>query len=191
MAFEAMLREVIGPAYGYAFRLTRNQADAEDLVQSAALLAWRGFGTFIEGGNFKAWFLRILVREFWGRHRAAQRRPATVGFDDLPDLYVYSQAAAHGMETSPPDPATELIDQLGVEGVTDALDALPEVYRVVAILYFMQDFTYQEIAAVLEIPVGTVRSRLHRGRKMLQRALWGVAQDTGIIDANAVPEATP
>jgi RNA polymerase sigma-70 factor (ECF subfamily) len=181
-AFESQFKDVAGPAYGYALRLTRNRADAEDLLQTAALLAFRGYGAFIPGGNFKAWFFRILVHEYWGRHRKAQRRPSTVSFDDLPDLHIYSQARDAGLPTEGADPGALLIQKLGVEGVIDALDALPEEYRVVSMLYFMQDFTYQEIAAVLEIPIGTVRSRLHRGRKMLQRALWQVASDAGIVE---------
>jgi RNA polymerase sigma-70 factor (ECF subfamily) len=176
-SFDDLFRAVVGPAYGYALRLTRNRADAEDLVQEAALLAFRGFGSFIPGSSFKAWFFSILVRAFYGRHRQAQRRPSTVSFDDLPDLYVYGQSASAGLPTTGPDPAAELVDKLGTERVIEALDALPLEHRMVAALYFIQDLSYQEIADVLGIPVGTVRSRLHRGRKMLQRALWVVAED--------------
>jgi RNA polymerase sigma-70 factor (ECF subfamily) len=190
-SFDAEFRRVVGPAFGYALRLTRNTADAEDLVQTAALLAFRAFGSFIPGGNFKAWFFRIMVHEYWGRHRMAKRRPSTVSFDDLPDLHLYAHAPEAGLPTAGPDPGAVLIDQLGVDGVVQALDALPEEYRVVSTLYFMEDFTYQEIAAVLEIPVGTVRSRLHRGRKMLQRALWQVACDAGIVQTVGAGEATP
>jgi RNA polymerase sigma-70 factor (ECF subfamily) len=179
-AFEMLFRLVAEPAYGYALRLTRNRADAEDLLQETAFNALRSFGSFEPGSNFKAWFFRILVRNFWGRHRRAQRRPCTVAFDDLPDLYLYSQSGEVGLPTTGADPAAELIDRLGTERVNQALDALPAEYRVVSTLYFMQDFTYQQIAEVLEIPVGTVRSRLHRGRKMLQQALWQVARDAGI-----------
>jgi RNA polymerase sigma-70 factor, ECF subfamily len=189
-SFEAQFRRVAGPAFGYALRLTRNTADAEDLLQATALLAFRAYGSFIEGGHFKAWFFRIMVREYWGRHRTATRRPSTVSFDDLPDLHIYAQAAEAGLPTSGPDPGALLIEQLGVEGVVAALDALPEDYRVVATLYFMEDFAYHEIAAVLEIPVGTVRSRLHRGRKMLQRALWHVACEAGIVQTAGALEET-
>jgi RNA polymerase sigma-70 factor, ECF subfamily len=188
-SFASQFKDVAGPAYGYAFRLTRNRADAEDLLQTAALLAFRAYGSFIAGGNFKAWFFRILVHEFWGRHRTARRRPSTVSLDDLPDLHIYSQANEAGLPTTGADPGTLLIQKLGVEGVIEAFDALPEEYRVVSMLYFMQDFTYQEIAAVFEIPIGTVRSRLHRGRKMLQRALWQVACDAGIVAAVGAGEA--
>jgi RNA polymerase sigma-70 factor, ECF subfamily len=180
-SFDDLFRAVVGPAYGYALRLTRNQADAEDLVQEAALHAFQGFSSFIPGSNFKAWFFQILVRAFYGRHRQAQRRPSTVSFDDLPDLYVYGRSATAGLPTTGPDPAAELIDKLGTERVVQALDALPVEYRMVAALYFIQDFSYQDIAEVLAIPVGTVRSRLHRGRKMLQRALWELATDCGLL----------
>jgi RNA polymerase sigma-70 factor (ECF subfamily) len=181
VSFDDLFREVVGPAYGYALRLTHNQADAEDLVQEAALLAFRGFGSFMPGSNFKAWFFRILMRAFYGRHRQAQRRPSTVSFDDLPDLFVYSQSTTAELPTTGPDPAAQLIDKLGTERVAQALDALPVEYRMVAALYFIQDFSYQDIAEVLAIPIGTVRSRLHRGRKMLQRALWELAIDAGLV----------
>jgi len=179
--FQPLLAAVLPPAYGYALRLTRNRADAEDLVQEAALRAFRAAGTFEPGTNFKAWFFRILVRCFWAKHRHAQRRPSTVDFDDTPDLYLYARSAEHGLQYQGEDPAGTLIERLGAERVADAIAQLPEEYGTVCTLYFMEDFAYQEIAEVLGCPVGTVRSRLHRGRKMLQKALWSVAEEAGIV----------
>ena len=179
--FQALLVEVLPTAYGYALRLTRNRADAEDLVQDAALRAFRAVATFEPGTNFKAWIFRILTRCFWANHRRRQRRPNTVDFDDTPDLYLYARSAEHGLQWQGEDPARTLIDRLGTERVTDAIGQLPEEYGVVCTLYFMEDFAYHEIADVLEVPVGTVRSRLHRGRKMLQKALWHVAEESGIV----------
>jgi len=179
--FQALLVEVLPAAYGYALRLTRNRADAEDLVQDAALRAFRAIATFEAGTNFKAWTFRILTRCFWANHRRRQRRPNTVDFDDTPDLYLYARSAEHGLPWQGEDPARMLIDRLGTERVAAAIGELPEEYGVVCTLYFMEDFAYHEIADVLEIPVGTVRSRLHRGRKMLQKALWCVAEESGIV----------
>jgi RNA polymerase sigma-70 factor (ECF subfamily) len=179
--FQRHLTEIIAPAYGYALRLTRNRADAEDLVQEAALQACRGQAGFVAGTNFKAWFFRILTTCFWGRHRRAQRRPSTVDFDDAPVLYLYQRSAEVGLPMAGDDPASTLIDRMGTERVTLALQQLPEEFGVVCTLYFMEDFAYHEIAEVLGVPVGTVRSRLHRGRKMLQKALWHVAADAGIV----------
>jgi RNA polymerase sigma-70 factor, ECF subfamily len=179
--FQALLVEVLPTAFGYALRLTRNRADAEDLVQDAALRAFRAMAQFEPGTNFKAWIFRILTRCFWANHRRRQRRPNTVDFDDTPDLYLYARSAEHGLPWQGEDPARTLIDRLGTERVAEAIGQLPEEYGVVCTLYFMEDFAYHEIADVLDVPVGTVRSRLHRGRKMLQKALWCVAQDSGIV----------
>jgi len=181
--FDAQLRAVLSPAYGYAMRLTRNRADAEDVVQEAALLACRAAHTFEAGTNFKAWFFRILVRCFYARHRTSKRRPETVDLDDTPDLYLYGNFRQTGLGASGDDPASILLDQMGTDQVVDAIRELPTEYGVVCTLYFMQEFAYHEIAEVLDVPIGTVRSRLHRGRKMLQKALWQVAREAGVIGA--------
>lgn len=180
-AFQALLVEVLPTAYGYALRLTRNRADAEDLVQDSALRAFRAMETFERGTNFKAWIFRILTRCFWANHRRRQRRPNTIDFDDTPDLYLFARSAEHGLPWQGEDPARTLIDRLGTERVSEAIGQLPEEYSVVCTLYFMEDFAYHEIAEVLDVPVGTVRSRLHRGRKMLQKSLWSIAEEAGIV----------
>lgn len=180
-AFEALLVQMLPSAYGYAFRLTRNRADAEDLMQEAALRACRGAKSFEPGTHFKAWFFRIIIRCFWEKHRSAQRRPQTVDFDDTPDLFLYKQMRQTGVAASLEDPMGELLDRMGTERVVAAIAQLPEEYGSVATLYFMEDFAYHEIAHVLDIPVGTVRSRLHRARKMLQKSLWQIAVDAGLI----------
>jgi RNA polymerase sigma-70 factor (ECF subfamily) len=179
--FEALLVALLPSAYGYAFRLTRNRADAEDLLQEAALRACRGAQSFQAGTHFKAWFFRIIIRCFWEKHRSAQRRPQTVDFDDTPDLYLYKQMRETGVGAAHDDPMSELLDRMGTERVVAAIALLPEEYGSVATLYFMEDFAYHEIAHVLDIPVGTVRSRLHRARKMLQKSLWHIAVDAGLI----------
>ena len=179
--FQALLVDVLPTAYGYALRLTRNRADAEDLVQDTALRAFRAMNTFEPGTNFKAWMFRILTRCFWANHRRRQRRPNTVDFDDTPDIFLFARSAENGLSWQGEDPARALVDRLGAERVSEAIGQLPEEYGVVCTLYFMEDFAYHEIADVLEVPVGTVRSRLHRGRKMLQKALWSIAQEAGIV----------
>ena len=180
--FQAMLVDALPSLYRYAFRLTRNRADAEDLVQDTALRAFRAIAQFEPGTNFKAWIFRILTRGFWASHRHNQRRPTTVDFDDTPDLYLYARSAEHGLQWKGEDPARALIDRLGAERVAEAIGQLPEEYGVVCTLCFVEDFAYHEIADVLEVPVGTVRSRLHRGRKMLQKSLWYLAQESGIVN---------
>ncbi len=184
-AFESLLEPQLESAYGMALKLTRHAADAEDLVQEAALLAFRGFHTFESGTNFKAWFFRILTNAFFGKKRKEKRRPQTVDLEDVEDLYMYQKTAELGLHDKSDDPAAMVISEMDVEQVTEAIDALPEEYRVVAVLYFLEDLSYQGIADVLDLPVGTVRSRLHRGRKMLQKMLWQIAEEAGIITALA------
>jgi len=179
--FEPLFAAVATTAFGIAVRLTRNQADAEDLVQEAALLAFRAFASFEPGTNFRAWFFKILTNCYFSKRRREKSRPVTSDLDDTPDLYLYARSAETGFPTQGPDPAAQLLDQLGTERVVAAIDRLPEEYRVVSTLYFMEDLSYEEIAQVLGCPIGTVRSRLHRGRKMLQKALWQVAEEGGII----------
>ncbi|MEP6571324.1 MAG: sigma-70 family RNA polymerase sigma factor [Gemmatimonadota bacterium] len=179
--FEPLLTPLLNSAYGTAVRLTRNDADAEDLVQESVLLAWRGFGSFERGTNFKAWFFRILTNCFFSKYRRRKREGTEVELEDTPELYIYCQTAAMGLHAVTEDPASVVMNKFDTENVTSAIDALPEEYRVVATLYFMQDFAYQEIAVVLDLPVGTVRSRLHRSRRLLQKALWELAKERGIV----------
>lgn len=183
--FEALLEPLLDSAYGTALRFTRNRSDAEDLVQEAALLAFRGFHSFQPGSNFAAWFFRILTNCFYSKYRKRKRRGDEIELDDSPELYLYCQTAAIGLHGRTEDPASLLMARLETEHVEAAIAALPEEHRVVCTLYFMQDFAYQEIAEMLGVPVGTVRSRLHRGRRMLQRALWTIAHERGIVGALA------
>jgi RNA polymerase sigma-70 factor (ECF subfamily) len=177
--FEALLGRVLGPALGTALRLARNREDAEDLVQEAALRAFRSFATFQQGSNFNAWFFRILMNCFYARHRKQRPESSLDGLEDSHELYLYEHALAAGVHRRDADPAVTAVEAIGVERVAAALDQLPEEHRVVCTLYFMQDFAYQEIADLLGVPLGTVRSRLHRGRRMLQKRLWQLADDQG------------
>jgi RNA polymerase sigma-70 factor (ECF subfamily) len=183
--FESLFAGVAGAAYGIARRLTRNPADAEDLVQDAALLAHRGFASFTPGTNFRAWFFRILINCYYSGRRREKSRPVTSELDDTPDLYLYARSGQAGFPTQGPDPAAQLLEKLGTERIVEAINRLPEEYRMVSTLYFMDDLSYEEIAGVLQCPVGTVRSRLHRGRKMLQKALWLIAEEDGIVSQPA------
>src|SRR2546426_7508029 len=180
-----LLRPLLGRAYGLALRLLRNRADAEDLVQEAALAACRGFGTFQPGSHFKAWFFRILINSYYARHRRQRHEGPPVDLDEAPELYLYGRTAELGLHESLADPAQALLNRLDGDQIGAALQALPEEYRVVSTLYFIEDFSYEEIAGVLGIPVGTVRSRLHRGRRILQKLLWRVAVEGGVV-----PQAT-
>lgn len=184
--FGQLLAPLLKDAYGMACSLARNAADAEDLVQEAALLAMRNFQQFETGTNFKAWFYRILTNCFFGKCRKEKRQPTGVDLDDLPDVYMFQRSAEVGLLERPADPATTLMEKLDVEQVIEALHALPPEYRIVCTLYFLEELNYQDIARILECPIGTVRSRLHRGRKMLQKMLWSVAEEAGIVSELSV-----
>ena len=178
--FEALLSPILHMAYGTAVRLTRNRTEADDLVQDAALLAYKAFDTFQRGTNFKAWFFRILTNAFYSRHRKERHEKANLSTEDVPALYLYNKTVETGLGGSESDPASAIMDRLDAERVGEALDSLPEEYRAVATLYFVDDLTYQQIAEALHCPVGTVRSRLHRGRRILQKSLWDIAVERGL-----------
>ena len=174
---------MLDKAYGVAYGLLGDRAEAEDAVQEAALLAFRNFSSFEPGTNFKAWFFRILTNWCFGRYRQRKRRPDTLEFDEVPAAYLYRQTKAAGMHQPGADPAGEVVSKLATEQIRAAVQRLPEEFRAVAVLYFLDDLSYEEIAAVLSVPVGTVRSRLHRGRRLLQKALWSLAVETGVVAA--------
>ncbi|MGV3617261.1 MAG: sigma-70 family RNA polymerase sigma factor [Fimbriimonas sp.] len=174
-AFDAELSPVLCLAYRYAKRLVGSHDDAMDLVQDSAVSAFRAFHTYTPGTNFKAWFLRILTNRYYATHR---NRLATVALADAPELYLYDHAKQLGTPMEE-DPAAHLLGKMDGEAIQAAIDRLPEEYRVVAVLHFLSEMPYEEIAHTLEVPIGTVRSRLHRGRKQLQVSLWQIAEERG------------
>ena len=178
---EDLLLPILGRAYGLALSLSGNPADADDLLQEAVLHACRGFGTFRPGSEFKPWFFTVLTHCHYARHRRSRREGERVDLEEVPDLFLYERTREHGFHEASADPATLLLGRLTRAEVDAALQSLPEEFRVVATLYFMEDLSYQEIAEIVAVPVGTVRSRLHRGRKLLQQRLWQVALDSGIV----------
>jgi RNA polymerase sigma-70 factor (ECF subfamily) len=179
--FESYLTPILDAAYGTALRMTRNRDDAEDLVQETALQAFRAFDTFQPETNFKAWFFRILTNLFINKYRKQRRAPQTHDLEDAPALFLFKQTRNLGWHAWNSDPAALVLGRLEVEDVARAMASLPQDYHIVSTLYFMQEFSYEEIADIVGCPVGTVRSRLHRGRRMLQKALWQLAQKQGII----------
>lgn len=179
--FESLLSPLLDSAYGVAIGLTGERADAEDLVQEAVLNALRGFGGFTPGTNFKAWFFRILQNAFLTRLRAWHADKRNVHLDSAPELMLMESAAGPVRRSFGRDPSA--LAEFDVDEVAAALRRLPDEYRVVATMCFVDEMSYQEIADTLRIPVGTVRSRLHRARKTLQSRLRRLAQDHGVIAA--------
>jgi RNA polymerase sigma-70 factor (ECF subfamily) len=178
--FERLLHPALEPAYRAAYHLSRNTADAEDIVQEASLLAWRNFDSFEQGTNFRAWFQRIVMNVFLTRVRAERRRGVTVSLTaDDPDAGDRTVADAR-WAADRGDAADAIIGGMEIEAVQEALASLPMEYRTVAVLYFVDDLSYEQIAGTVGCPVGTVRSRLHRGRRLLWKRLTETARDRGI-----------
>jgi len=165
--------------YSAAYRLTRNAADAEDLIQETFLRAFRSFHQFEPGTNLKAWLYRILTNTFINSYRKKQREPQTVSDDEVEDWYLYSKMAEEGME---PSAEAAVLESLPDEDVQEALSSLPEQFRMAVLLADVEGFSYKEIAEIMDVPIGTVMSRLHRGRKALERALFDTAKERGLID---------
>jgi RNA polymerase sigma-70 factor (ECF subfamily) len=188
--FETLLVGMLGGSYRLALRLAGDSQDAEDLVQEAALRAFRFRHTFQRGTSFKAWFYRIIINQFYTSTR--RKRNVTTSLDDLSeahDIFLFLRSAEAGLLRPDADPAATAVARMAESDVAQALASLPDEFRTVCTLYFMDDLSYQEIADILEVPIGTVRSRLHRGRHMLQKQLWQVAEELGIVPA-AAPSPT-
>ncbi len=181
--FETLLMASLEPAYRLALRLSGNSEDAQDLVQEAALRASRFRHTFQKGTSFKSWFYRIIVNQFYTNTRQ-RRNTTTTSLDSLSvatDIFLFARSAEAGLIAPDADPAANVVSRMAEDDVARALASLPEEFRTVATLYFIDDLSYQEIADILGVPIGTVRSRLHRGRHMLQKQLWRVAEELGIV----------
>ena len=177
-SFEEDALPLLPGLYRAALRLTRNPTDAEDLVQEAYLRAYRSFHQFTPGTNLKAWLYRILTNQFINTYRKKQREPQTVPDEEVEDWYLYNRLAREA-----PDSSAEavVLESMPDEDVRAALEALPETYRAAVLLADVEGFSYKEIAEILEIPMGTVMSRLHRGRKALEKALWEKVRERGLV----------
>lgn len=168
---------------GTALRMTRNRADAEDLVQDTMLKAFKSYGSFEDGTNLRAWLFRILTNTFISGYNARKIRPQEEDLGDLPDLYLYRHVARMSDKSSGRSAEDTVFDLFTDDEVRSALEELPEAYLLPVLLADVQEFSYQEIADILDIPIGTVMSRLHRGRKALQKSLVDFATKRGLIDA--------
>jgi RNA polymerase sigma-70 factor (ECF subfamily) len=166
--------------------MTRSEAEAEDLVQETYIRAFRFRHQFTAGTNLKAWLFRILTNTFINQYRRKAARPDTTELDDVEESILYRHMRDVSPGSASPDPEAELIDNTLSSEVKDALEALPEKFRT-TLLLDVEGFSYKEIAEMLDIPIGTVMSRLHRGRKFLQKRLYDLARDRGIVAARAMP----
>ncbi|WP_374058562.1 sigma-70 family RNA polymerase sigma factor [Naasia sp. SYSU D00948] len=176
--FEAQALPYLDQLYAAGMRMTRNPADAQDLVQETFVKAFSAFRQFQQGTNLKAWLYRILTNTFINSYRKKQRDPYQGTIDDLEDWQLGTAESA----TAPVSRSAEAeaIDHLPDSAVKDALQAVPEDFRLAVYLADVEGFSYQEIADIMKTPVGTVMSRLHRGRRLLRELLGDYARERGI-----------
>ena len=177
--FEAAAMPFVDSLYNAAYRMARNAQDAEDLVQETYLKAYKYYDKFEEGTNLKAWLFKILKNTFINSYRKKQQQPPSADFADIEESFesIVSDEANQPLK----DPESELLDKVLDQDVQRGLDELPHDYRMVVLLADLEDFSYKEIADILEIPVGTVMSRLYRGRRLLEEALLKYARSHGYI----------
>ncbi|WP_248343846.1 sigma-70 family RNA polymerase sigma factor [Anaeromyxobacter paludicola] len=185
--FEHLALQHIDPLFSAALRLTKNERDAEDLVQDTFLRAYRFFDKFERGTNIKAWLFKILTNTFINRYRRnVKERNIVEGSEReaVHERFISREATEYAA-----NPEQFFFDRLLSDDVLQAVDALPIDFRMVVILADLQEFSYKEIAEILEIPVGTVMSRLFRGRRLLQKSLGSYAVLSGVVSAKAAGES--
>jgi RNA polymerase sigma-70 factor, ECF subfamily len=177
--FEAAAMPFVDALYNTAYRMTRNAEDAEDLVQETYLKAYRYYDKFEEGTNFKAWLFKIMKNTFINNYRKKQQVPALSDFADIEESFEtqVNEEAAPKIK----NPEEELLENVLDADVQQALDKLPPDYRMVVLLADLEGFSYKEIAEILEVPVGTVMSRLYRGRRLLEQAMLEFAREHGYL----------
>ena len=182
LAFSKLVKPHFPSLLSTATRMASNQNDAEDLVQETLYKAYRALDQYQENTNFRAWVFRILVNTFITAYRKAVKAPQKISYDELEDFILYKKG-----EIINPDQIEskgDLLDNFFEDDVKTALENLPYQFRLVVLLCDVEGFSYNEIAAIIDSPLGTVMSRLYRGRKLLQRTLWSYAQKRGYINEN-------
>lgn len=178
--FEAEALPHMDVLYNFALRTTGNENDARDLLQETYLKAYRFWDKYEKGTNIRAWLFRIMKNSYINRYRKETKEPDKVDYEDIENFYNSIRAET----TDPNDLQQQLYGNLLGDEVTKALQSLPDDFRTVVILCDIEGLTYEEIAEFVECPIGTVRSRLHRGRKLLQEKLFEYARQQGIIKSD-------
>jgi len=189
-SFETLFEQNMARLWNLALRVCGTREDAEDLLQEAAVIGFRAFDRFEQGSNFAAWMSAILVNAHRNRLRASARRVDATSLDapigEGEENTLYDRLRATGSKGRQGDPQARLLDRLDNATIARAFMGLPPDFRECCALFWVSGLPYEEIARALDVPLGTVRSRLHRGRKLLQRALWELAVERGLVKGDAV-----
>lgn len=176
--------------FSTALRMTRNRSDAEDLVQETYVKGWRSFHTFQEGTNLRAWLFRIMTNTYINKYNAQKRKGTEVELDDVEELFLYKRLGSIDQSQLSSSAEDQMFELFTDDEVKNSLEALPEDFRMPVLLSDVDGFSYKEISEMLEIPIGTVMSRLHRGRKAMQKMLYEYARERGLIVEPLTVEGT-
>lgn len=168
--------------FSTALRMTRNRADAEDLMQETFTKAWRAFDSYQQGTNLRAWLFRILTNTYINKYNSQLRKPIETELDEVEELYLFKRLGAFDQSQLSQSAEDQMLEMFTDDEVKNAIEELPETFRIPLLMSDLEGFSYKEIAEILDVPIGTVMSRLHRGRKAMQKMLYEYAKERGLVN---------
>jgi RNA polymerase sigma-70 factor (ECF subfamily) len=172
--------------FSTALRMTRNRADAEDLMQETFTKAWRAFDSYQQGTNLRAWLFRILTNTYINKYNSQLRKPIETELDEVEELYLFKRLGAFDQSQLSRSAEDQMLEMFTDDEVKNAIEELPETFRIPLLMSDVEGFSYKEIAEILDIPIGTVMSRLHRGRKSMQKMLYEYAKERGLVNESLI-----
>lgn len=168
--------------FSTALRMTRNRSDAEDLVQETFIKAWRAFDSYQQGTNLRAWLFRIMTNTYINKYNAQLRKPLETELDEVEELFLFKRLGAFDQSKMNQSAEDQMLELFTDDEVKNAIEELPDGFRIPLLMSDVEGFSYKEIAEILDVPIGTVMSRLHRGRKAMQKMLYEYAKERGLVN---------